>query len=100
MPAIATVVVAAGEGRRLGAPGRTAFVALAGRALFLRSLERLAGVAGLLEQVLVVPPGERARVEREFAADLRRLKVSRVVEGGARRQDSAAAGFRAVSAEA
>jgi 2-C-methyl-D-erythritol 4-phosphate cytidylyltransferase len=99
MPTVATVIVAAGEGRRLGA-GPKAFVALAGRALFLHSLERLSGVPGLIEQVLVVPAGEKARVEEEFAADLRRLKVSRVVEGGARRQDSAAAGFRAVSAKA
>jgi 2-C-methyl-D-erythritol 4-phosphate cytidylyltransferase len=97
MPTVATVVVAAGEGRRLGAEGPKAFVPLAGRALFLHSLERLAGVPGLAEQVLVVPPDARARVEREWAADLRRLRVARVVAGGARRQDSAAAGFRATA---
>ncbi len=97
MPIVASVVVAAGEGRRLGAAGPKAFVPLAGRALFLHSLERLAGVPGLLEQVLVVPRGAVARAEGEWGDELRRLRVTRVVEGGARRQDSAAAGFRALS---
>ncbi len=100
MPSIATVVVAAGEGRRLGAAGPKALVLLAGRALFLHSLERLAGVPGLLEQVLVVPPGRADEVRSRWAADLDLLRVSRVVEGGARRQDSAAAGFRALSPRA
>lgn len=98
MPAVATVVVAAGEGRRLGAAGPKAFVPLAGRPLFLHSLERLSGVPGLVEQVLVVPPGSAGEVERRHGAALRRLRVSRVVEGGERRQDSAAAGFAALSA--
>jgi 2-C-methyl-D-erythritol 4-phosphate cytidylyltransferase len=98
MPAIATVIVAAGEGRRLGAAGPKAFVPLAGRALFLHSLERLAALPGLLGQVLVIPPGAKGRVEGDHAADLRRFRVTAVVEGGARRQDSAAAGFRAVPA--
>jgi 2-C-methyl-D-erythritol 4-phosphate cytidylyltransferase len=100
MAAVATVIVAAGEGRRLGAAGPKAFVPLAGRALFLHSLERLAGVPGLVEQVLVVPPGSAARTEEQWGAELRRYRVSRVLEGGARRQDSAAAGFRAVAPEA
>ena len=62
MATVASVVVAAGEGRRLGAEGPKAFVPLAGRALFLHSLERLAEVPGLVGQVLVVPAGERERV--------------------------------------
>ncbi|MCK6479810.1 MAG: 2-C-methyl-D-erythritol 4-phosphate cytidylyltransferase [Planctomycetes bacterium] len=100
MPVVSVIVVAAGEGRRLGAAGPKALVPLAGRALFLHSLERLSSLPGLLEQVLVVPPGWGARVEETHAADLRRWRVSRVVEGGARRQDSAAAGFAAASPRA
>jgi 2-C-methyl-D-erythritol 4-phosphate cytidylyltransferase len=46
-----------------------------------------------------VPPST-TRAEKEWAAELKRLRVSRVVEGGTRRQDSAAAGFRAVSEKA
>ena len=95
--AVATIVVAAGEGRRLGAAEPKALVPLAGRPLLLHSLERLSGLPGLLEQVVVVPPGWRARVEERFAAEFARWKVSRVVEGGVRRQDSAAAGFAALS---
>ena len=61
MATVSTIVVAAGEGRRLGAAGPKAFVPLAGKALFLHSLERLGQVPGLLEQVLVVPAGSKAR---------------------------------------
>jgi 2-C-methyl-D-erythritol 4-phosphate cytidylyltransferase len=100
MPTVASVVVAAGEGRRLGAGGPKAFVLLGGRALFLHSLERLVGVPGLAEQVLVVPPGSAAEVRGRWGAEFGRLRVTQVVEGGARRQDSAAAGFRAVSERA
>ena len=100
MESVAAVVVAAGEGRRLGAGVPKAFAPLAGRPLFLHSLERLAAVPGLVEQVLVVPAGSVARVRREWGEAMRPLRVSRVVGGGARRQDSAAAGFRALSSAA
>ena len=97
MTAVAAVIVAAGEGRRLGAAEPKALVPLAGRPLLLHCLERLAGVPGLVEQVVVAPPGWKGRFEERFAAAFHRWKVSRVVEGGARRQDSAAAGFAALS---
>ncbi|HEU4396078.1 MAG TPA: 2-C-methyl-D-erythritol 4-phosphate cytidylyltransferase [Planctomycetota bacterium] len=97
MATVASVVVAAGEGRRLGAGAPKAFVSLAGRAMFLHSLEALAAVPGLAEQVLVVPPGSAAEARGRWGSEFGRLRVSAVVEGGARRQDSAAAGFRALS---
>ena len=97
MATVASVVVAAGEGRRLGAGAPKAFVTLAGRAMFLHSLEALAAVPGLAEQVLVVPPGTSAEARGRWGSEFGRLRVSAVVEGGARRQDSAAAGFRALS---
>jgi 2-C-methyl-D-erythritol 4-phosphate cytidylyltransferase/2-C-methyl-D-erythritol 2,4-cyclodiphosphate synthase len=94
---VATIVVAAGAGNRLGAGGPKAFVHLAGRPMFLHSLERLSALPGLVEQVLVVPPGRVEEARTRWTADLERYRVSHVVEGGARRQDSAAAGFRATS---
>jgi len=96
MPAIGSIVLAAGEGSRLGAGEPKGFVPLAGRALFLHSLEALAAVPGLREQVLVVPPGAAAAARGRWGAEFGRLRVTAVVEGGARRQDSAAAGFRAL----
>jgi 2-C-methyl-D-erythritol 4-phosphate cytidylyltransferase len=97
--AVATVVVAGGEGRRLRARVPKAFVRLRGRPLFLWSLERLAAVPGLVGQVLVLPPDRIAQADR-WKRDFARLRVTAVVAGGARRQDSAAAGFRAIPADA
>ncbi|MHC4923254.1 MAG: 2-C-methyl-D-erythritol 4-phosphate cytidylyltransferase [Planctomycetota bacterium] len=96
MPKIATVIVAAGEGTRLGAEGPKALVSLAGRPLFLHSLERLAAVEGVESQVVVVPPGHEDEVRGLLADDSERLRVSAVVAGGAERRDSAAAGFAAL----
>jgi 2-C-methyl-D-erythritol 4-phosphate cytidylyltransferase/2-C-methyl-D-erythritol 2,4-cyclodiphosphate synthase len=99
MHSVATVVVAAGEGRRLGAGLPKALVPLLGKPLFVRSLEALAGVPGLVGQVLVVPAGEEERFRAALGADAAALRVVAVVAGGARRQDSAAAGFAAVPAD-
>jgi 2-C-methyl-D-erythritol 4-phosphate cytidylyltransferase len=51
------LIVAAGRGERLGAPGPKAFVALAGRPLLAWSLETLAAVEAVERIVVAVPPG-------------------------------------------
>lgn len=96
MHTIATVLVAGGEGRRLGASVPKALVPLGGRPLFLRALEALAGLPGLAGQVVVTPPGMESRFRDALGDAASALRVVAVVPGGARRQDSAAAGFAAV----
>jgi len=50
------LIVAAGRGERLGAPGPKAFVTLAGRPLVAWSLETLAAVPAVQRIVVAVPP--------------------------------------------
>jgi 2-C-methyl-D-erythritol 4-phosphate cytidylyltransferase len=50
------LLVAAGRGERLGAPGPKAFVMLAGRPLYAWSLEALSAAPSVADVVIAVPP--------------------------------------------
>ncbi|HXG60912.1 MAG TPA: 2-C-methyl-D-erythritol 4-phosphate cytidylyltransferase, partial [Planctomycetota bacterium] len=97
IPAASVILAAAGRGERLGARVPKALVSLAGRPMFEHSVETFASLPFVREIVLVVPPGWRARVERLWGARLRRRKVTRIVAGGRRRQDSVRAGLAAAA---
>jgi 2-C-methyl-D-erythritol 4-phosphate cytidylyltransferase len=79
------VLVAAGEGRRLGGP--KAFLDLEGMSLLARAA---APFARLRDRVAVVRPGDLERA---------RLPGWKVVSGGARRRDSVALGLAALDPE-
>lgn len=88
MDTVSVIVAAGGSGRRLRAGRPKALVALAGRPMLFHSLEVFAGLRFVREVVLVLPPAWVDRTVREWSARLRKLKVAKVVPGGARRQDS------------
>jgi 2-C-methyl-D-erythritol 4-phosphate cytidylyltransferase len=91
---VAAVLLCAGRGARLGLGVEDALAPLAGRPLFAWSLEALQRVDAIEAVVLVGPvvPLERA------LAWVSKAKVSGIVEGGKERQDSVAAGLRALPA--
>ncbi len=95
IPPTAVVIAAAGEGRRLGSRRPKALVPLAGLPLFLHSLRAFARLPFVREIALVLPAACVDRVRRSHGRELARLKVTAVVAGGARRQDSVLAGLRA-----
>lgn len=86
MPTVAVIVVAAGEGSRLGAGVPKAFAELRGRTLLERALD---GVHQSVEpaQVVVVAPKSHLKHAQRLAPD------AIVVAGGGTRQDSVAAGL-------
>ncbi|MCB9896895.1 MAG: 2-C-methyl-D-erythritol 4-phosphate cytidylyltransferase [Planctomycetes bacterium] len=89
----ALVVVAAGSGTRLGAPVRKALVELGGVPLVLHTLRRVLAWPAVGEVVLVVHPSDRATLGALVAGLPRGVHL---VDGGARRQDSVAAGVAAL----
>lgn len=94
---VGVIIAAAGRGVRFGAPVPKQLLALAGKSLLTRSVEAFLGVEAVREIVVVVPADLATEAERQLPPAGR---VSlRVVAGGARRQDSVAAGFRALSPE-
>jgi 2-C-methyl-D-erythritol 4-phosphate cytidylyltransferase/2-C-methyl-D-erythritol 2,4-cyclodiphosphate synthase len=90
---VAAIIVAAGRGERAGAALPKQFVDLGGgRTMLDMSIAAFLATPEVREVVVAVPPGY---VDRVVATD----RV-RVVEGGARRQDSMANAFALVSAQA
>src|SRR6185437_16567142 len=93
------IVVAAGEGRRLGADRPKAFVGFGGRVLLAHSVELLERHPAVDAIVLIVPAGweePATLVAEELAAG----KVRAAVAGGPSRSESVLAGLREVDAEA
>lgn len=94
LPPTGVILAAAGEGRRLGSRVPKAFVPLAGKPLFLHALETFAALPFVLEIALVLPPAWIRRARKRWALDT--LKVTALVPGGRRRQDSVKAGLDAL----
>ncbi|WP_342667823.1 2-C-methyl-D-erythritol 4-phosphate cytidylyltransferase [Luteipulveratus mongoliensis] len=90
---VGVVVVAGGLGTRLGADRPKALVEIAGEPLVVHAVRRAAAAAGVRQIVVVVPASHRA----EFAALL--PEGVTLVEGGAERTDSVAAGLAALVPE-
>ncbi|MEW6221351.1 MAG: 2-C-methyl-D-erythritol 4-phosphate cytidylyltransferase [Thermodesulfobacteriota bacterium] len=91
----AAIIPAAGSGLRLGHPLPKQFLPLAGRPLLAHALAAFAATPAVTEVVVVAPADHCQRTE-ELVRQGGFAKVSRVVAGGAQRQDSVAAGLAAL----
>lgn len=92
MPQTWAIVVAAGEGTRLGADRPKAFVGFKGEVLLARAIDLLEGHDAVDRMVLVVPADWEDPAEL-LADQLAAGKVAAVVAGGATRAESVAAGL-------
>lgn len=96
---VAVIVVAAGEGTRLGSDAPKAFVGLGRETILERSLRPLEDVA-IRQLVLVVPEGRQGEAETLAHAVLgARVGGITVVAGGTSRQESVRAGLHALWAD-
>jgi 2-C-methyl-D-erythritol 4-phosphate cytidylyltransferase len=86
---VAAIVVAAGDGRRLGADVPKAFVPIGGRTLLEHAVERLAAHARVSRIVIAVPAAS-VSIAQELVPD------AVVVAGGPTRQQSVALALSAV----
>lgn len=97
-PVVGVVIVAAGMGTRLGAGMPKALVPVAGEPLVVHALRRAYAVRGLRALVIVVPPGHRAEFEGLVSTSGGEERLV-LVDGGAERTDSVAAGLAALPDE-
>ena len=89
---VSVIIAAGGQGTRLGAGVPKQWLAIGGRSLLERSIAAFDAHPRVTELVIVVPPGMTDAPVPATATPCR------IVTGGARRQDSVAEGFAAVSA--
>ena len=91
---VSAIVLAAGEGRRLGGGLPKAFAPIAGRPLVLRTLERIFSVPMIERATLVVAAAQLERCEALLKADpALRDRPWHLQAGGATRQQSAQRGL-------
>ncbi|MCX7523389.1 2-C-methyl-D-erythritol 4-phosphate cytidylyltransferase [Microbacterium sp. STN6] len=95
LPRVAVIIVAAGDGVRLGAGQPKAFVRLSGRTLLERAVEGAAALGEPAQLVVVAPPG-RLDEARSLAASAAHASPVTVISGAATRQSSVAAGLALV----
>lgn len=92
------VLVAAGQGQRMGSVIPKQFLPLRGMPLYLWSLHYFQALPAVREIVVVVPAGYERRVIEE-TAQMGLSKVRSCVRGGELRQDSVETGVQALSGD-
>ena len=89
---VLAILVAAGRGERMGAGRPKAFLEVAGQSLLVRSA-RAFDRAGSVDTIVAVVPEAELETARRLLEPVG--KVSAIVAGGARRQDSVLEGMKA-----
>ena len=89
------IIPAAGEGARMGRKQAKQFMDFNGKPLLAVTLEKFQDCPAIQEIILVVPHDQLDYCTKEIIEPYHLTKVKKVVEGGARRQDSVRLGIEA-----
>ncbi len=95
----AVIIPAAGKGERFGGGENKTLAKIDGRAIFLRSVEHFMNRDDVCATILVVSGRDFDEIKSKYAPNLAFMGV-KLVEGGAFRMDSVAAGLKEVPDEA
>ena len=87
-PLVVALVPAAGRGLRMGGSVPKQFLSLGGEPLIIQSLRMLQAAPVIDRIILAVPPAEVEYCEHEIVSRYGFTKVTKIVVGGAERQDS------------
>ena len=91
---VTAIIVAAGEGKRIGGPVSKSFLPIAGRPLVLRTLDRFFSTQSIEKVILVVADKELGQSQRLIASDPNLSHRSWILQaGGASRQESVRLGL-------
>ncbi len=94
---VVAVVPAAGQGTRMGMAARKQYLSLGGFPLLVLSLKVLQQIPSIREIILSVPEEDIEYCWREIVKPFGLAKVTQIVVGGQRRQDSVRHGLFAIS---
>ena len=93
---VSAVILAAGRGTRIGADRNKVYLKIASRTLLSYTLTTFAVCEKIDEIILVIAPGEESDASKLTSGI---EKDTKIVHGGARRQDSSFAGISACSGD-
>ena len=94
---VVAIVPAAGQGTRMGGTGRKQYLTLGGAPLLVLSLKVLQRIDSIREIILSVPEHDKDYCWRDIVKPFGLDKVTQIVSGGQRRQDSVRHGLFAIS---
>lgn len=97
---VSVILPAAGQGRRMGSGVPKVFLPLAGKPLLVHSVETFARLSYVREIVVVVGWKHIAWMIKRFGSLLLGSKVTKILPGGDRRQDSVLNGLEAIRSDA
>lgn len=98
MNPVTAIVLAAGEGRRMGAALSKGYLSLAGRALVLRALDRMFASPRIESVILVVSAADFDRCQTLLSSDpALKDRAWSLQTGGATRQESARRGLEKIT---
>jgi 2-C-methyl-D-erythritol 4-phosphate cytidylyltransferase len=97
---VTAIIVAAGEGRRIGGPIPKSFLPIAGRPLVLRTLDRFFSTQSVEKVILVVAGKELRQSQALIQSDLNLSQRPWVLQaGGASRQESVRRGLEKLDSD-
>ncbi len=85
---VSVIMPAAGLSLRMGANVRKPFIMIGEKPIFFYTLEKFSKLERVKEIILVVNEKDRSTVIEKWSDELKSYKVSNIVTGGERRQDS------------
>jgi 2-C-methyl-D-erythritol 4-phosphate cytidylyltransferase len=91
---VAAIIVAAGEGIRMGTAQRKQYVMMGNRPVLAHSLCAFEECDAIDEIFLVIPKGDEQFCQNEIVGPLRLMKPLHLVSGGGTRQDSVFNGLK------
>jgi 2-C-methyl-D-erythritol 4-phosphate cytidylyltransferase len=96
---VTALVPAAGTGSRMAREVPKQFLTLGGLPIVVHALKTIEAAPEIQETFLIVPPGLEDRCRKEWLEPFGLKKVTRLLPGGLRRQDSVYAGLLATSSD-
>ncbi len=95
---VSAIIVAAGQGRRMGVQTKKQFLMLEGKEILARTVEQFEQFSAV-EEIILVTGEEDLEDVTHMAKAYGWQKIAAVVQGGRERQDSVSYGLKAVSAQ-
>ena len=93
---VTAIIVAGGQGIRMGAPIRKQYLKLSGRPILSHTVQRFTTCGYCDHVILVIPPGDTEYCRNEVLTRVEQAHMVTIVSGGAERQDSVYCGLDAV----